>query len=180
MEPKAPCEGRAGSRASLWIVTSRVPKTPRARLRTAATPSGLSREQTTRLTLGAPIRHSGWVQEAIPVLRIADAAQAVVWYRRLGYDQEWEHRFQPGFPAFVSISRKGEARIFLSEHTGDAVPEGLIYLRVGDIESIAVEFDVEIVEQPWGREVKLVDPDGNRLRVGDAAQSGYPCRRNRP
>jgi catechol 2,3-dioxygenase-like lactoylglutathione lyase family enzyme len=112
------------------------------------------------------------VEETIPVLRIADAAQAVAWYRRLGYDQESEHRFEPGFPAFVSISRKGEARIFLSEHTGDAVPDGLIYLRVGEIEPIAVEFDVEIVEQPWGREVHLVDPDGNRLRVGASAHSG--------
>jgi hypothetical protein len=70
------------------------------------------------------------VEETIPVLRIVDATQAVAWYRRLGYDQEWEHRFEPGFPAFVSISRKSKARNFLSEHTGDAVPDGLIHLRV--------------------------------------------------
>ena len=112
------------------------------------------------------------MEEAIPVLRIADAVRAAAWYRRLGYNQEWEHRFEPGFPAFVSISRKGEARIFLSEHTGDAVPEGLVYLRVREIEPIAVEFGVEIVEQPWGCEVHLVDPDGNRLRVSASAQSG--------
>ena len=112
------------------------------------------------------------MEQAIPVLRIADLARAVAWYRRLGYDQEWEHRFEPDFPAFVSIAREGEARIFLSEHTGDALPEGLIYLRVRDIEPIALEFDVEIMEQPWGREVHLVDPDGNRLRVGVSAQSG--------
>ena len=111
------------------------------------------------------------MEEAIPVLRIADAAQAVAWYRRLGYVQEWEHRFEPGFPAFVSISRKGEARIFLSEHLGDAVPKGTIYLRVADIERIAAEFDVEILEQPWGAEVRLLDPDGNRLRVGASEQS---------
>ena len=43
---------------------------------------------------------------------------------------------------------------------------------VREIEPIAVEFDVEIAEQPWGREVHLVDPDGNRLRVGASAQSG--------
>jgi catechol 2,3-dioxygenase-like lactoylglutathione lyase family enzyme len=111
------------------------------------------------------------VEVATPVLRIADASQAVAWYRRLGFDQEWVHRFEPGFPAFVSISRKGAARIFLSEHTGDAVPGGLIYLQVSEVEPIAEEFDAEIVEQPWGREVHLTDPDGNRLRVGVAAQS---------
>ena len=43
---------------------------------------------------------------------------------------------------------------------------------VREIEPIAVEFDVEIAEQPRGREVHLVDPDGNRLRVGASAQSG--------
>jgi catechol 2,3-dioxygenase-like lactoylglutathione lyase family enzyme len=112
------------------------------------------------------------MEEALPVLRIADAARAVAWYRRLGYDQEWEHRFEPGFPAFVSISRHGEARIFLSEHMGDAVPDGLVYLQVGELEPIALEFDVEILEQPWGREAHLMDPDGNRLRVSATAQSG--------
>jgi catechol 2,3-dioxygenase-like lactoylglutathione lyase family enzyme len=117
------------------------------------------------------MRHPGGVEAAIPVLRIADATRAVAWYRRLGYDKEWEHRFEPGFPAFVSISRRGEARIFLSEHTGDAVPDGLILLQVRDIEPIAAEFDAEVVEQPWGREVHLVDLDGNRLRVGASAQS---------
>lgn len=112
------------------------------------------------------------MEESIPVLRVADASRAVAWYRRLGYDQEWEHRFEPGFPVFVSISRHGDARIFLSEHTGDAVPNGLVHLRVSDIEPIAAEFDAEIAEQPWGREVHLVDPDGNRLRVGASAQDG--------
>jgi catechol 2,3-dioxygenase-like lactoylglutathione lyase family enzyme len=112
------------------------------------------------------------VDDAIPVLRTADATKAVAWYRRMGYHKEWEHRFEPGFPAFVAISRNGEARIFLSEHTGDAVQGGLIYLQVSEIEDVAAEFDTEIEEQPWGREVHLTDPDGNRLRVGIAAQGG--------
>jgi catechol 2,3-dioxygenase-like lactoylglutathione lyase family enzyme len=120
----------------------------------------------------APIWHSGLVEEAIPVLRTADVTRAVAWYQRLGYDQEWEHRFEPAFPAVVSISRKGDARIFLSEHTGDALPDGLIYLRVSELASIAVAFDTEIVRQPWGREVHIVDPDGNRLRIGETAQNG--------
>jgi hypothetical protein len=36
---------------------------------------------------------------------VADAAVAVAWYQRLGFGQEWEHRFEPGFPAFVSVAR---------------------------------------------------------------------------
>ncbi len=106
------------------------------------------------------------------MLRIADATRSVAWYRRLGYDQEWVHRFEPGFPAFVSMSRRGGARIFLSEHTGDAVPGGLVYLHVSEIESVAAEFGAKVEDQPWGREVHLTDPDGNRLRVGVAAEDG--------
>ena len=65
------------------------------------------------------------VEELIPVLRVKDAAAAVAWYGRLGFQEEWVHRFEPGFPAFVSIAR-GKLRIFLSEHEGDARPDTLV------------------------------------------------------
>jgi hypothetical protein len=104
--------------------------------------------------------------EAVPVLRVGDAAVAVAWYARLGYAKEWEHRFEPSFPAFVSIARNGGARLFLSEHRGDARPDALVYIRLPDVDVVAQEFGVEIVTQPWGREVHLTDVDGNRLRVG--------------
>jgi catechol 2,3-dioxygenase-like lactoylglutathione lyase family enzyme len=104
--------------------------------------------------------------ESIPILRADDAARAVSWYERLGFVKEWEHRFDPSFPAFVSIARDGTARLFLSEHRGDAQPDTLVYLRVADVDAIAREFDSEIIDQPWGRELHLTDPDGNRLRVG--------------
>jgi catechol 2,3-dioxygenase-like lactoylglutathione lyase family enzyme len=110
--------------------------------------------------------------EAIAILRVADAARAVDWYRRLGYVEEWTHRFEPNFPAFVSLARDGSARLFLSEHRGDAQPDTLVYLRVSDVDVIAKEFDAEIVEQPWAREVHLTDLDGNRLRIGTRRESG--------
>jgi uncharacterized glyoxalase superfamily protein PhnB len=50
-------------------------------------------------------------EELIPILRVANAADAVTWYERLGFTKEWEHRFEPGMPAFVSIAR-GRARMF--------------------------------------------------------------------
>jgi len=104
--------------------------------------------------------------EAIPILHVSDAARAVEWYRRLGYAEEWTHRFEPGMPAFVSLARDGAARLFLSEHRGDASPDTLVYLRVEDVDAVAKEFDAEIVDQPWAREVHVQDPDGNRLRIG--------------
>ncbi|MES9805953.1 glyoxalase superfamily protein [Streptomyces cinereoruber] len=104
-------------------------------------------------------------EEAIPVLRVEDAAAAVAWYGRLGFVRQWEHRFEPGFPAFVEVAR-GAVRLFLSEHTGDARPGTLVYLRVRDVDAVASEFGVRVEDAPWAREVELRDPDGNRLRIG--------------
>jgi len=111
------------------------------------------------------------VEEAIPILRVANADRAVAWYERLGYEKEWEHRFEPSLPAFVCIARHGTCRLFLSEHGDDAggplLAGAVVYVRVDDVDAIAKQFDVEIVEQAWGpREVCLTDLDGNRLRLG--------------
>jgi hypothetical protein len=37
---------------------------------------------------------------------------------------------------------------------------------VDDVDAIAAEFGVTVEVQPWGREIELTDPDGNRLRLG--------------
>lgn len=108
----------------------------------------------------------GAMEEAvIPILRVEDAAAAVAWYGRLGFAKQWEHRFEPGLPAFVEVAR-GSVRLFLSEHEGDARPGTLVYLRVRDVEAIAAEFGVQAQDAPWAREIELRDPDGNRLRIG--------------
>jgi len=103
-------------------------------------------------------------EEVIPILRIGNADRAVAWYGRLGFTKEWEHRFEPGMPAFVSIAR-GRARLFLSEHVGDARPDTLVYLVVGDVDEVLAEFGRPTDEPPYGCEVELCDPDGNRLRI---------------
>ncbi|NNH72393.1 VOC family protein [Nocardia uniformis] len=104
-------------------------------------------------------------EEVVPILRVADAAKAVRWYERLGFEKRWEHRFEPDFPAFVEVAR-GEVKLFLSEHTGDARPDTLVYLYVNDVDALAAEFDVTPEDAPWAREIELRDPDGNRLRIG--------------
>ncbi|OZV72579.1 bleomycin resistance family protein [Micromonospora echinospora] len=108
-------------------------------------------------------------EEVIPILRVEDAAAAVGWYERLGFAKRWEHRFEPGLPAFVEVARGG-VRLFLSEHKGDARPDTLIYLRVRDVDAVAAEFGAPVKEAPWAREVELCDLDGNRLRVGTPAE----------
>ena len=71
--------------------------------------------------------------EVVPVLRVADAAAAVAWYERLGFTGQWVHRVEPGCPAFVSIVRD-RARLFLSEHHGDARLDTLVHLFVSDVD----------------------------------------------
>jgi catechol 2,3-dioxygenase-like lactoylglutathione lyase family enzyme len=103
--------------------------------------------------------------EVVPVLRVEDADRAVAWYERLGFQKDWEHQFEPGLPWFVSVSR-GNVTLYLSEHTGDAPPGGLIHLYVDDIDAVSQEFGIPVDEEGLaGRECDLEDPDGNRLRV---------------
>ena len=104
-------------------------------------------------------------EKVIPILRVRDAAAAVSWYKRLGFRQVSVHRFAPELPAFVTIER-GPMRLFLSEHSGDARPDTLLYLSIHDIYPIAKEFGTMVEEAPWGFEIEIRDPDANRLRIG--------------
>ena len=66
---------------------------------------------------------------------------------------------------FVSVAR-GNVRLYLSEHKGDARPDTLIHLYVNDIDAVSKEFGIPVDEEGLaGRECGLVDPDANRLRV---------------
>jgi catechol 2,3-dioxygenase-like lactoylglutathione lyase family enzyme len=104
-------------------------------------------------------------EEVVPVLYVEDAGRAVAWYDRLGFQKEWEHQFEPGFPWFVSVAR-GRVRLYLSEHKGDARPDTLIHLYVNDVDAVAEEFGIPVDEEGLaGRECALEDPDGNRLRI---------------
>ena len=106
-------------------------------------------------------------EEVVPVLRVDDAGRAVAWYERLGFRKEWEHQFEPGFPLFVVVAR-GNARLYLSEHTGDARPDTLIHLYVDDVDAVSQEFGIPVDEEGLaGRQLEsdLEDPDGNRLRI---------------
>ncbi len=60
-------------------------------------------------------------------------------------------------------------RLHLSEHAGDATPNTLVYMWVDEIDPIAAEFGVAVTDAPWGREISLTDPDGNRLRIAQPA-----------
>jgi catechol 2,3-dioxygenase-like lactoylglutathione lyase family enzyme len=103
---------------------------------------------------------------AVAVLRVTDGDASVRWYARLGFEEQFRHRFGPGMPLYVGIARDG-AVLHLSEHTGDANPHGLVYLYVPDVDELAAACGVDhIDDMPWARDFEVTDPDGNRIRVG--------------
>ncbi len=105
-------------------------------------------------------------EELVPIFHVKDGHETAKWYARLGFTVEGEHRFAPGMPLYLFL-RRGSNALHLSEHKGDARPNTLVYFYVNDVDTIAAEFDAEVENQPWAREVQLTDPDGNRLRIGE-------------
>ncbi len=105
-------------------------------------------------------------EELIPILHVKNACETAKWYSRLGFETVNEHRFAPDLPLYLFLERGG-IHIHLSEHKGDARPGTLLYFWVFDVDPIATDFEVEVLVQPWAREVKLTDPDGNRIRIGE-------------
>lgn len=103
-------------------------------------------------------------EEVVPIFRVADGVETAKWYARWGFEVVGEHRFAPGLPLYLFLERDG-VHLHLSEHTGDATPGTLVYFWVDDVDRVAVEFGVEVREQPWAHEIELTDPDGNRLRA---------------
>lgn len=105
-------------------------------------------------------------EELIPIFHVKDAKETAQWYERLGFEIEGEHRFAPTLPLYLFL-RRGQVRLHLSEHKGDARPGTLVYFWIADVDSVASEFGAKVVDRPWARQVDLTDPDGNRLRIGE-------------
>ncbi|MCM3032224.1 glyoxalase superfamily protein [Ureibacillus composti] len=114
------------------------------------------------------------MQKVIPAFRITDYSRSKAFYvERMGFQIDWEHRFEPHFPVFVQIT-KDEMAIYLTEHTGDCQVGGLIHFFVPDVDSWYSELKSKIgsfiVEPPNEdleglRMMTVVDPDGNQLRI---------------
>lgn len=117
------------------------------------------------------------VQHTIPVLRIFDETKAREFYLGfLGFEVDWEHRFEPDMPVYMQVSRGG-CVLHLSEHHGDACPGSTVFLRVKGLDA----YHTEIMAKGYGyarpgvektfhnsRGMQVTDPFGNRLRFDEA------------
>ena len=107
-----------------------------------------------------------------PILRIFDEAKAREFYvGYLGFRIDWEHRFAPGMPLYLQVSRDS-CVLHLSEHHGDACPGATLRIATEDIDDLQRELQQKrygyahatIEAMPWGsRDMSLRDPFGNRL-----------------
>ena len=111
-----------------------------------------------------------------PLLRIFDEQKAREFYVDfLGFNVEWEHRFEDDLPLYIEVSR-GDCTLHLTEHHGDCCPGAAIRITTNDLEALHAELKDKqygfsrpgIQDTPWGtRELSVPDPFGNRLTFVD-------------
>lgn len=114
----------------------------------------------------------------IPVLRVMSAEVAGRFYLDyLGFSLDWEHRFEPGLPLYVQVSR-GATLLHLSEHHGDGNPYGVVWVPVTDVYTLHAELHARPAapvrptvdaDSPGGPTMEVTDPDGNVLRFCQTA-----------
>lgn len=108
----------------------------------------------------------------IPILRIFDEALAKRFYGDyLGFKIDWEHRFEPGLPLYMQVSRDA-CILHLSGHHGDASPGAGIRIEMADVRDFHRELSGKpfhgvrpgVEDMPYGmRDMAVMDPFGNRL-----------------
>lgn len=112
------------------------------------------------------------ILQTIPVLRIFDEAKAREFYCGwLGCKVEFEHRFEPTAPLYMSVTLQG-FNLHLSEHHGDGTPGGHVFIRCKNLrawnaELLAKQYNYNrpgIEDAFWGGIcMTLTDPFCNKL-----------------
>ncbi|WP_053998547.1 glyoxalase superfamily protein [Ahrensia marina] len=115
----------------------------------------------------------------IPILRIFDEAKAREFYFDfLGFKETFQHRFEESLPLYMGIERAG-LTLHLSEHYGDASPGSTIFVEMTSIAAYHRELSEKrysynrpgIEDAPWGRQLEVHDPFGNRIRFCEMKKS---------
>lgn len=171
------------------MTTSEQAKAMARRLREAMTAKGRDTSHSEALELVAQqLGHRDWntanalfgrietetpqFTHSVPVLRSLDERKCRAFYCDfLGFEVEFEHRFEQHLPLYLGLKR-GPVELHLTEHPGDATTGSAVFVWMTGIAAYRAEISArrilqsvpEIVAQPWGNEVSIADPFGNRLR----------------
>lgn len=108
----------------------------------------------------------------VPILRSFDEGKAREFYVDfLGFSIDWEHRFEPGLPLYMQLSRAGIV-LHVSEHHGDGSPGVVVRFDIAGIHELHQELIAKryrnmrpgLTTPDWGgTEMVVIDPAGNRL-----------------
>ncbi|SCW28620.1 Uncharacterized conserved protein PhnB, glyoxalase superfamily [Paenibacillus tianmuensis] len=118
------------------------------------------------------------LKSVTPILRIFDETKARAFYLDyLGFQVDWEHRFEENFPLYMQISL-GACTLHLSEHHGDCSPGAAVRIEVENLEAFHAKLEAKdykyakpgLETTPWEtQELTVTDPFGNRLIFFEAA-----------
>ena len=118
-------------------------------------------------------------RRTVPILRSFDEAKAREFYVDfLGFTIDWEHRFEPGLPLYMQVSRSGIV-LHVSEHHGDGSPGVNVRIEITGLH----DFHEELIGKRYknmrpglstpewgGTEMTVIDPASNRLVFCEAAE----------
>src|SRR3954454_18154192 len=80
-----------------------------------------------------------------PILRIFDESKAREFYVDfLGFTVDWEHRFEPGLPLYMQVS-KDDCILHLSEHFGDGSPGAHVRIATEGVD----EFQEQLIAKRY-------------------------------
>lgn len=111
------------------------------------------------------------INPAIPIIRCFEEEKTREFYLDyLGFTVDWAHRFEADLPLYQQVSRSG-CLLHLSEHHGDATPGGRSFVPTQGLRAFHEELRGKpyanlrpgLEEVPWGLQMTLTDPFGNRL-----------------
>lgn len=115
------------------------------------------------------------VTRTAPVFRSFDEGKARAFYVDwLGFEWTGEVRIFPDAPLYAFL-RLGDFHLHLSEHHGDATPGSTVMVHVDNLRdwhaTLAPYPNMRPKPQllPWGLQMEVIDPFGNRLRFLDQA-----------
>lgn len=124
------------------------------------------------------------VENAIPVLAVADVQASLRFYRDvLDFHRDWGG--DDGAPQIASVSRDGHA--IMLQGRSPAAP-GCVWIGLSGLASLWEKIqsygDVNVLQrptnQPWALEMKIEDLDGNVLWFGSEPLKGVPFGQEAP
>ena len=126
------------------------------------------------------------ISSATPILSVNNAEAAKEFYVNfLGFNVDWEHRFEASMPSYMQVSRDG-CKLHLTEQKEECTHGAALRIHVDALD----EFHDQLMEnstaahlaeqvpdvepKPWGtRDMSIEDPFGNRLTFSEEFCSRY-------